>query len=78
MAETGLLEFITRRSPVNNETCEQRKKERMTNARALSLVEVGAVFVILVVGLATSGCILLLEVLFQKAREVICHKLGKD
>ena len=67
MAERGILKFITRRNPTDDETCAIRKKE-MSEAHALSLYEVGAVFVILATGAAISVFVFFLEITFRKAR----------
>ena len=67
MTETGLLENLRRKYPVTDGTCERKKKE-ITNARALTLNESGAAFVVLAAGIPTAASILLLEVIMRKAR----------
>ena len=69
MAETGMLQLITRRNPTNDQVCELIKQEMIANARRLGLVEVGDVFVILGVDIVTSACVIVIEILVTKARK---------
>ena len=69
MAETQMLQLLTRRNPTNDQACELIKQEMIANARRLGLVEVGDVFEILGVGIVTSACVIVIEILVTKARK---------
>ena len=69
MTQTGILEFFKRIHPVVNDTCA-RMKEEMSNARALTLQEVGAPFVVLAVGIPTALTFLLLELFLKRIKEL--------
>ena len=66
MAESGILHALNRKHKIPDK-CEEKKQE-MTNAHALNIYEVAAVFVILVTGIATSVIVLLFEIILQKVR----------
>ena len=72
MTETGILEYFAKRHPVVNNTCS-RIKEEMSNARALTLQEVGAPFVILAAGIPTAISVLILEVIIKNMRRKNCQ-----
>ena len=68
MMQTGILENFERKYPAVNDTCS-RMKEETRNARALTLQEVGAAFVVLAGGISTAISVLLLEVIVQNIRK---------
>ena len=68
MMETGMLELFERRHPSVNDTCS-RMKEEMSKARALTLQEAGAAFVVLVAGIPVAISVLLLELIIQSLRK---------
>ena len=57
MTETGILEYFERRYPAVNDTCS-RIKEDMAKARALTLQEAGAAFLVLGAGISMAMTVL--------------------
>ena len=68
MMQTGILEHFERRYPAVNGTCSMMKEETRS-ARALTLQEVAAAFVVLAAGISTAISVLLLEVIVQNIRK---------
>ena len=63
-----MLELFEKRHPSVNDTCA-RMKEEMSKARALTLQEAGAAFVVLAAGIPVAISVLLLELIIQKVRK---------
>ena len=59
MTETGILQKLERKFPVGDPCAE--KEEDRTNAHALSINEVAAVFVLLAIGISSALLILVAE-----------------
>ena len=61
---TGILKVFEKKYPTTDDTCARRQEE-MRNARALTLQEAAAAFVILGTGILMATTILFLELLIE-------------
>ena len=67
MMETGILEYFERRYPPVNDTCT-RIKEEMAKARALTMHEAGAAFLVLGAGISIAMTALFLELIIRSVQ----------
>ena len=63
-----MLELFEKRHPSVNDTCGKMKEE-MSKARALTLQEAGAAFVVLAAGIPVAISVLLFELIIQNVRK---------
>lgn len=75
MTETGILQDLEHKNMVSD-ACSEQTREVHTNAHTLTLPEVGAIFVILSVGVALSTTVLACEMIYLKLY-LYCSKIRK-